>query len=97
MPTLKDFAEEYANSIRVNRGNPILSKEIATRIKELSYTQTGQSLSADDREKILQEIENLLGISPQATGSGLRMVKNAEDSSNFIAMVQQIRSELNQK
>jgi ribosome-binding protein aMBF1 (putative translation factor) len=98
MPTLRDFAEEYANCIRSQReNNPILSREIALRIKGLSYTKTGESLSKEDKENILQELENLLGISAQSTGSKPVMIKNAEDSTNFIAMVQQIRSELNQK
>jgi uncharacterized coiled-coil DUF342 family protein len=92
MPTLNDFAVEYANYIRNNIKNPILSKEIALHIKELSYTQTGKPLSNEDREKILKKIETFL-----VTNISTESVKNAEDSTNFIAMVQQIRKELNQR
>jgi hypothetical protein len=58
MPTISELSEQYARRIRQNILSPGIAQEIANQINGLTYTTNGAPISADDKEKILTEIEN---------------------------------------
>lgn len=88
MPTLSDFAREYAEYIRDNRDSPTVAADVAKKIAALTYIRTGQPLSESDCEALITEIQDALV--PQKE-SGLGILVEAEDSRSFIVMVQKIR------
>ncbi|MDR3232088.1 MAG: hypothetical protein LBT46_00190 [Planctomycetaceae bacterium] len=94
MPNINDFANEYANYIRGHINSPTLVQDIAAKVRGLSYTQTGQSISYDDAKNIVNGIQEILNPAVSSNGGKLKI---AEDSTAFIAMVQAIRKELGLK
>lgn len=95
MPTLNEFAHDYALQLRSEITSPTIVPDIAKRIRGLTYTKSGKPLSDADTEQIVKVIETALTTPNSVEGGG--MLKEAEDSSKFIAMVNQIRNELRKK
>lgn len=94
MATLSDLAKQYAMYIRLNQDNPSAVSEIVSRINSLTYTESGRSISGADRDKLFVEIEETLS-KPQVTKDGY-LLKEAEDSSALLALVQMIRQKSNE-
>jgi hypothetical protein len=88
MPTLSEFAQEYAEYIRDNRGSPTIANDVAKKIADLTYTKTGQPLNETDRDALIKQIQETL-VPTKEADSG-RIVE-AEDSRSFIVMIQKIR------
>lgn len=95
MPTLNDFASQYADYIRRHSSSPTVVSDIANKIKGLSYTKSGKSLSESDADAIVDEIQRILSSKKEAPGGGF--IVEAEDSSKFIQMVKMIRQEVKRK
>ena len=91
MPSLNDFASQYADYIKRHSSSPTVTTDIANKIKGLTYTGSGKPLSDSDIDSIVNEIEKLL--SPKKEAPGGRLLVEAEDSSKFIQMVKMIRQE----
>lgn len=90
MATINSLAEEYANYLRLNVGNPSAASEIVRRINALTYTSSGKSLSESDKDSLLSAIEEQL--QPKRTGSDGRFITESEDSTQLIRLIQMVRS-----
>jgi len=95
MPTLKDFAYQYADYIERHSSSPTVVSDIANKIKSISYTKSERSLSESDIDTIVDEIQRILS-SKEETPDG-KPILEAEDSSKFIDMVKRIRQEAKRK
>jgi hypothetical protein len=90
MATIKDLAQEYAVYIKLNRDNPEVVSEISNRVKGLTYTSSGRSISERDKKELLDEIERLLsGRHPNEDGY---YIVEAEDSSDLLRLINSIRN-----
>lgn len=88
MAKINDLAKEYADYallMRKNKADALI--EITLRIKSLTYSENGLSISIEDKEKLLNEMERLLK-APHG-----RIVE-AEDIKDLMIMVQNLRDAL---
>lgn len=95
MPSLNDFAEQYADYLAKQYQSPTVVEDVAQKIKGLSYTKSGNPLSDQDIDKIIDTIEHYFISKRDASEGG--MITEAEDSSKFIEMVKLIRQEAKKK
>lgn len=95
MPTLEEFASDFASLLRRGNVSPTIVHDVANSIRNLTYTESGKPISDEDIKKIIKEMEIVLGIS-RSTGN-MEILKEAEDSSQFITMIKLIREELRKR
>ncbi len=91
MATIISLATEYANYLLLNSDNPSAASEIAQRINELKYTQSGDSLTDFDKNDLVNNIESVL-LPEKMTPDELSIVLESKDSSELIKLIQIIRS-----
>ena len=56
MPSLNDFASQYASYLKRHSSSPTVTSDIANKIKGLTYTSSGKPLSDNDIDSIIDEI-----------------------------------------
>ena len=95
MPSLKDFASQYADYLKLHFSSPTVITDIAKKIRSLTYTESGEPLSDSDIETLINEIESILTQTREYPGGVL--LKEAEDSTMFIQMVKMIREEIKKR
>jgi len=95
MPSLNDFASQYADYITRHLSSPTVVSDIANKIKGLTYTKSGDTLSEHDIDTIINEIQRILSSKKEMSEDGF--IVKAEDSSKFIQMVKLIRQEVKRK
>ncbi len=91
MATIISLAAEYANYLLLNSDNPSAASEIAQRINELKYTQSGDSLTDFDKNDLVNNIESVL-LPEKRTPDELSIVLESKDSSELSKLIQVIRS-----
>ncbi len=91
MATIISLAAEYANYLLLNSDNPSAASEIAQRINELKYTQSGDSLTDFDKNDLVNNIESVL-LPEKRTPDELSIVLESQDSSELSKLIQVIRS-----
>ncbi len=97
MPSLNDFAKQYAEYLIQHRASPTATSDVAGMIRGLTYTQSGERLSDSDVEKITEEMERILSQAHKREAPDGGMIIEAEDSRKFIEMVNQIRRKAKEK
>ena len=89
MPTLNELAKSYAEYIKTHVSSPTVENDVTNKIKGLTYTTTGEPLSSPDIDKLVNELE--IQLSPSYNFSEEVRLVEAESSTDFIKMVQNIR------
>ena len=87
MATFESLAYEYAEYIRNNARQPYVVPEIMRRLNSLTYTDSGNPLTREDKLKILSHIEVILSM-----GYGKVFEQRAEDSSDFLDILNQLKN-----
>jgi len=95
VPSLNEFAAQYAEYLAKHSKSPTVVEDIARKIRGLTYTQSGKPLTENDVDAIVDQTEDLLSRKREAPGGGF--IVEAEDSSKFIEMVKMIRREVKRK
>lgn len=95
MATIPDLAKQYSDYIRLNHGNPAAISEIASKINRLVYTESRRPLSADDKNKLIKQIQKFLSLRRQ-TPDGQVLVE-AEDSTELIRLIKMLREQTGAK
>jgi hypothetical protein len=90
MATISDLGKEYAGYIRLNIHNPNVSTEMVRRINGLTYTETGEPLSNEDKMKLLDTIQDELIKYQTKRGISVK----AEDSRTLIDIIDLIRKKM---
>ncbi|WP_367380887.1 hypothetical protein [Stenotrophomonas cyclobalanopsidis] len=91
MATISSLATKYANYLVLNSENPGAAIEIANRINELRYTESGTPLTESAKNDLINKIEATL-LPEKRSPDGLSIVLESEDSSQLIKLIQMIRS-----
>jgi len=95
MPSLNEFASQYAEYIKRHSSSPTVVNDIANKIKELTYTKSKSFLTENDIDLIMDEIERILSSDKESSSGGF--LAEAENSTKFIQMVKLIRKEAKKK
>lgn len=95
MSTINSMAEDFANYLLLNRSNPSAGLEIAHRIKKITYSDTGNRLTNDDKDKLIDAISNMtLDATKKRLPGGRFYSTEAQDSTQLIQLIQLIRTEV---
>ena len=90
MPTISDFAHEYALYLWRHRRSPSVVPDLVKKIKSLYHTESGEPLNESDISKLLQKMESFFS---EEENDDDEIIVEAEDSRVFIKMIQIIRKE----
>jgi hypothetical protein len=89
MATQQELARQYAEYLRLNRGNPNVILELVDKINSLTYSGSNKPISNADKKTIVDTIENII-IPKEAPGG--RSIHLAEDSSELIKLINMLRT-----
>lgn len=90
MATIDSLAKEYVEYLKLNFDNPEAASEIINRINSLTYVQTREPLSYDDKLRLVNEMFG--EVSPEVKGpNGEFMALESEDSSALVKLMLMIQ------
>lgn len=93
MATIESLSENYAQYLVLNQNDPRVVKELAKRINRITNTNTGNYLSNDDKERILNYIQSKVSPSRKLP-DGRFLAQESHDSSKLIELIQLVRQEV---
>jgi hypothetical protein len=91
MATLESVAKELAENILSNRMSKDLFTYVRSKIDSLTYTETGKSISNDDKLKILDMLEFKLEFGPDKNEGDVVLLTESQKSTVFRDLVATIK------
>jgi len=94
MPSIETFGQKYATQLREDHLSPSGIQRVINAIRGIQYTSSGEPLSNQDVDTLLNAIEQELRTPLTKEG---RVIKEAEDSRKIIQVIKMIRNGVKEK
>lgn len=89
--TLEQLKIQYANEILNSNDKEIATSNVISKINGLTYSNSGEKISSEDKQKLIDGILELL--TPKDR-NGRRLILCEKDNSNYLTMLSAVSSEL---